>query len=124
MKSVKMSIQYNKNTQPSEMQMSVGGDPIAQLPVDKTPPSQNEIHIIDSLFKKHRKTMDVIFEEAKSAIIVGLLVIMFCLPNIDTIIQKFLPITQKSLYFLLFFKGLIASVMYWLIKHFYLSRKS
>ena len=118
-----MSIQYNKNTQPPTMQMSAG-DPIAQLPVDKTPPSQNEIHIIDTLFKKHRKTMDVIFEEAKGAIIVGLLVIMFCLPNIDSIIQKFLPITQKSLYFLLFVKGLIASIIYWLVKHFYLSRKS
>jgi len=119
-----MSIQYNKNTpQPAAMQM-LAGDPIAQLPIDKTPPSQNEIHIIDSLFKKHRRTMDVIFEEAKGAIIVGLLVVLFCLPNIDTIIQKFLPITQKSLYFLLFFKGLIAAVLYWLIKHFYLSRKS
>lgn len=119
-----MSIQYNKNTpQPAAMQM-LGGDPIAKLPIDKTPPSQNEIHIIDSLFKKHRRTMDVIFEEAKGAIIVGLLVVLFCLPNIDTIIQKFLPITQKSLYFLLLVKGLIASVIYWLVKHFYLSRKS
>jgi hypothetical protein len=121
-----MSIQYNKNTQPvMQTQMQIpAGDPLSQLPVDKTPPSQNEIHIIDTLFKKHRGTMDIIFEEAKGAIIVGLLVVLFCLPNIDTIIQKFLPITQKSLYFLLVVKGLIASVIYWLVKHFYLSRKS
>lgn len=118
-----MSVQYNKPIPAMTMQMQ-SGDPIAQLPVDKTHPSQNEIHIIDTLFKKHRGTMDIIFEEAKGAIIVGLLVIMFCLPNIDSIIQKFLPITQKSLYFLLLVKGIIASVIYWLVKHFYLSRKS
>lgn len=118
-----MSIQYNNPTSAMTMQMPTG-DPIAKLPVDKTPPSQNEIHIIDSLFKKHRSTMDVIFEEAKSSIIVGLLVIMFCLPHIDTIVQKILPITQKSVYFLLFVKGLLASFIYWLLKHFYLSRKT
>jgi len=116
-----MSIQYNK---PAMQMQNQAGDPIAQLPVDKTPPSQNEIHIIDTLFKKHRGTMDIIFEEAKGAIIVGLLVIMFCLPHIDIIIHKFLPITQKSSYFLVFVKGLIASLIYWLVKHFYLSRKT
>ena len=118
-----MSIQYNNNTPAMTMQMPTG-DPITQLPVDKTPPSQNEIHIIDTLFKKHRGTMDVIFEEAKDSIIVCILVIMFCLPYIDNFVYKMLPMTQKSIYFLVLVKGLLASFIYWILKHFYLSRKS
>ena len=116
-----MSIQYGQPTPSISLQ---AGDPIAQLPVDQTPPNINEIHIIDTLFKKHRRMMDVVFEEAKDALIVGLLIITFCLPQIDTIISKILPMTQKSPYFLLLAKGLFASILYWLIKHFYLSRKS
>ena len=80
-----MSIQYG---QPEPSLSFQAGDPIAQLPVDKTPPNMNEIHIIDTLFKKHRRTIDVIFEEAKDALIVGLLIITFCLPQVDTIIKK------------------------------------
>jgi hypothetical protein len=117
----KMSIQYQQNAPSMSFQ---AGDPISQLPVDKNPPNINEIHIIDTLFKKHRKTMDVILEEAKDAIIVGLLIIGFCLPQVDNIINKILPISQKSLYFLLAIKGILASIIYWFIKHFYLSRKS
>ena len=116
-----MSIQYG---QPEPSLSFQAGDPIAQLPVDKTPPNMNEIHIIDTLFKKHRRTIDVIFEEAKDALIVGLLIITFCLPQVDTIISKILPMTQKSMYFLLLSKGLLAAILYWFIKHFYLSRKS
>ena len=116
-----MSIQYGQ-TEPSLSFQA--GDPIAKLPVDKNPPNINEIHIIDTLFKKHRRTIDVIFEEAKESLIVGLLIITFCLPQVDSILTKFLPITQKSLYFLLLLKAILASILYWFMKHFYLSRKS
>jgi len=99
------------------------GDPIFQLPVDQTPPLPNELHIVDTLFKKHRKTMDVIFEEAKYSIFVALLVMIACLPNVDLIINKMLPATQNVLYFSLLAKGVVAGIIYWIVKHFYLSQK-
>jgi len=99
------------------------GDPISQLPVDQTPPLPNEVHIIDTLFKKHRGGMDMIFEEAKDAIFVALLVIIACFPNIDVIIHRIIPSTVNFPYFLLLVKGAIAALIYWIIKHFYLSRK-
>ena len=83
------TIKYNQPT-------PVKGDSILQLPVDQTPPLPNEVHIIDTLFKKHRRTMDVLFEEAKDAIIVSLLVILASMPQFDLMIYKILPITQKS----------------------------
>jgi len=101
-----------------------GGDPINQLPVDKNPPLPNEVHIIDILFKKHRGAMDMIFEEAKDSVLVASLVIIACMPQIDLFIHKMIPISQQSPYFLLLAKGLIAAFLYWIIKHFYLSRRN
>ena len=110
------SIQYNQN-------FANIGDPILQLPVDKNIPMPNEVHIIDTLFKKHKGAMNMIFEEGKDSIIVALLIIASCLPQIDQTFQKILPITQKSPYFLFVGKGLLFGLLFWLIKHFYLSRK-
>jgi hypothetical protein len=42
------SIQYNQN-------FANIGDPILQLPVDKNIPMPNEVHIVDTLFKKKEK---------------------------------------------------------------------
>jgi hypothetical protein len=109
-------IQYNQN-------FPINGDHILQLPVDKNIPMPNEVHIIDTLFKKNRGAMNIIFEEAKDSIIVVLLIIASCLPQINEAFQKFLPITQNSPYFLFVGKGLLFGLLFWLIKHFYLSRK-
>ena len=100
------------------------GDPIAQLPVDQNPLNPNEIQIIDTLFKKHRSSMDVIFEESKDALFVAVLVILFCLPQVTTLIQRFIPLADKSPYILFLIKGLAAAALFWLVKHFYLSRKA
>jgi len=101
-----------------------GGDLIAQLPVDRTPPHPNEVHIIDTLFQKHRGDMNIVFEEAKDSVLVGILVIVSCLPQIDLMINKFSPISISSPYFLLLIKGLLSGIIFWLVKHFYLSRRS
>ena len=110
------SIQYS--------QPYAGGDPIIQLPVDKNPPLPNEVHIIDTLFKKHRGAMDMIFEESKDSVLVAALVVLACMPQNDVFIHKMIPVSQQSPYFLLLAKGLIAAFVYWIIKHFYLSRKN
>jgi hypothetical protein len=114
-----MSVQY---TQPITAPPS--GDPITQLPVDHNPPSNTEVQIIDTLFRKHRSTMDVIAEESKDAVLVAILVIAFSLVQVDNLIMFTLPMTRTSPYILVLIKGIIAAVLYWLIKHFYLSRSS
>jgi len=99
------------------------GDSINQLPVDQTQPNPTEIQIIDALFKKHPGTMEVFFNEAKDSFIVSVLVIFFCLSQIDVIIKKILPISENSPYIFALIKGLLAGILFWFIKHFYLSRK-
>ena len=110
------TIQYNQN-------FPINGDPILQLPVDKNVPMPNEVHIIDTLFKKNPGAINMIIEEGKDSIIVALLIIASCLPQINEAFKKILPITQKSEYFLFVGKGLLFGLLFWLIKHFYLSRK-
>lgn len=114
-----MSVQY---TQPSTVPSS--GDPIAQLPVDQTPPTNTEVQIIDTLFKKHRGTMDVIVEESKDALLVAVLIILLSVPPVNGLMNKLLPITTTSPYVAILIKGLLGAVIFWLVKHFYLSRKS
>jgi hypothetical protein len=109
--------QYNQN-------FPNNGDPILHLPIDQNIPMPNEVHIIDTLFKKNRGAMNMIFEEGKDSIIVALLIIASCLPQINDAFHKILPITQNSPYFLFVVKGVVFGLFFWLIKHFYLSRKS
>ena len=100
------------------------GDPIAKLPVDQSQPTNNELQIVNTLFTKHRSGMDAIVAEAKDSLIIGLLFIIFSLPMVDGLIKRVLPMTEKSPYILIAIKALAVMALYWLIKHFYLSRKS
>lgn len=99
-------------------------DIISQLPSDQTQPSHNELRIVNSLFKENNNMMTSIFVEAKDSLLVGLLVILFSLPYIDELIKRFLPMTEKSPYILILVKACAAMALFWLIKHFYLSRKN
>ena len=68
--------------------------------------------------------MDTVVDEAKDSLIIGLLFIIFSLPFVDGLIKRVLPMTEKSSYILVVVKAVAVMALYWLIKHFYLSRKS
>ena len=112
-----MTTQYNNS-------MINSGDPISQLPVDNTPVNESENQILDTIFGKHRKTIDVIINDSKDAILVSIIFMIFSLDQVDGFIKKFLPIIGDSEYILLLVKGLMAGFVFWIVKYFYLSRKS
>ena len=116
------NIQYSQGT--STIQEGYGGDSIARLPVDQSQPSNNELYIVNSLFTKHKSTMDALVAESKDSLIIGLLFIIFSLPTLDSLIKRILPIAEKSPYILVAIKAIAVMALYWLIKHFYLSRNS
>ena len=100
------------------------GDDITKLPVDKNPPSVNEIHLVNSLFTEQNKNMiSTILSEGKDAILVGILFILFSLPQIDEMFHKFIPSSKNSIYILLGIKAILITIIWWVIKYFYLSRK-
>ena len=117
-----MAVQYTQSMQ-AQTSSSVGGDPIAQLPVDRDPPSDAEVQIIDTLFRQNQSTMDIIAVEMKDSLLVTMLVVLVSLPQIVAIINKFIPVTVNSPYILILIQGLITGVLFWLVKHFYLSRR-
>lgn len=93
------------------------GDFIPQLPISKTPPTPNELRIVDNLFKSE-ETLKIVFKEFKDAILIGVLFIIFSLPQIDTLIQKFAPvIVSGSAYFMFSFKALVFVIVYYFIKN-------
>ena len=101
------------------------GDDITKLPVDKNPPSVNEIHLVNSLFTEQNKSIiNTILSEGQDAILVGILFILFSLPQIDEILYKFISSTRNSIYILLGVKAILITLLWWVIKYFYLSRKN
>ena len=97
-------------------------DVLSTLPTDKIPPTSSELQILNTLFN-HKKEINNILSEAKEAIIVGIIFLLFSVPQLDSLIQKFIPITEKSTYILLLIKILFVIVLFWVIKHFYLIKK-
>lgn len=102
---------------------NVVGDPIIQLPVDQHLPTNNEIQIIDSLFKKHPNKINLIINELKDSILVALIFIILNIPQIDQYIHRFIPITVNSPYIMILIKAIFAALFFWIIKNFSLSRK-
>ncbi len=102
-----------------------GADTISNLPVDKNPPSHNEIHLMDTFFKSENKfTVNAIVEESKDSIIIAFLFIILSSSQIDSLFHKILPMTVNSTYILIIIKALVIGAAYWLIKHFYLSKSA
>ena len=97
-------------------------DFISELPTDKNKPSDNEYRIINTLFKE-KNTINIIFKDMQDSFIVGILFVIFSLPMLDSLIIKFIPVAEKSIYVLLCIKVLSIMLLFWVIKHFYLSRK-
>jgi hypothetical protein len=99
-------------------------DVISTLPTDKNEPSPSELQVVNTLFSTHKKDINCLLKEAKESLIVGIIFVIFTLPYTDTLIQKFIPITLTSCYILLLIKILGVMCVFWLVKHFYLSRNS
>lgn len=99
------------------------GDLLAELPSDQNMPSNEEIHLVDSLFKRHKGVIILMLDGMKDILIIGLLFLIFSLPQCDSLIKKFIPSTNNSIYILLLIKTLIFMVIFFLIKNFYLARK-
>jgi hypothetical protein len=98
-------------------------DVLSNLPSDKTQPSHNELHIVDTLFKQHGNGINAMVNESKDAVLVGLLFVIFSLPIVDGLVKRFVTPAQNSPYILVGVKALMVMVAYWLVKHFYLSKK-
>lgn len=104
-------------------QGNIPGDVIDNLPTDQTVPSHNEIQILDTLFRQKQGTVNHILSQSKDILIVGLLFVIFSLPQIDSIIIKFVPSAEQSPYIAVMIKCLMFMFVYFVLKNWYLVRK-
>lgn len=102
--------------------MSKMADPIVQLPTDNTQPNQEELTIVNSLFKKHSNTIETVANELKDSIIAGILFIVLSLPQVDELIKSLLTFTNNSPIILTIVKALIFIVLFYFIKNYALSK--
>lgn len=100
----------------------VQSDNIDTLPVDKLPLTESETYIADTLFKNHNN-IKIFMTGAKDVIMVGLLYILFCLPNVEEYVRKLVPSTGTSVYIMVFVKALLFMLLYFVLQNLHLVRK-
>lgn len=93
------------------------GDPIQNLPVDDSPPSHNEINMINNIFKSNDKNIKNLLTEIKYMIISAALFILFSIPKVDTTIKSLIPYCENNDFFLLIIKAIIFSISLYFIQH-------
>jgi hypothetical protein len=98
------------------------GDVIDTLPTDQSQPSHVEIQILDNLFKQTKTGANRILSNSKDVLLVGILYIIFSLPQLDPYIVKFIP-SASSPYTMIFVKALGVMILYFIISNWYLCRK-
>jgi hypothetical protein len=117
-------IHKNQHTQ-NNIQNDIQGDIITSLPYNSTniQPTLNELKILDTLFKEHRRDLSLIFNEFKHLFIIALIFVILNTPYTDYLIKKLFPITNNSIYLYLLIKTLLFLILYWTYKNFLLYRK-
>ena len=99
-------------------------DPVASLPTDKTLPRRSELDTADQLFAQEPTVTSKLVEQGKEVAVILIVVFVISLPQIDTLLNRFVPICNTSPYIGILIKSLAAAIIIWLVKYFYLSRAS
>ena len=101
---------------------SFQGDQLKVLPFDKSIPTHNEIVIMNSLFKQ-KHIFDKILINSKDLIILAFIFVLFSLPQVDAVINKYVTVTNNSIYILITVKALLFIILYFIISNIHLARK-
>lgn len=102
-----VNIQYNQD-----------GDNLESLPVDQQQPSENELEMINKLFKSNKSVIGKVAGEFKELVIVGILFLLFSSSLFDSTIKKLIPATENNQYIFIGVKLLLLMIFYWVIKNF------
>ena len=102
----------------------MASDSLDKLPTDKTMMGHNDLEIVDKVFEKHTGTMNKVAGEFKDALIGGVLFALLSFPQVDSLIKRFIPMTENSIIFLLVFKVIVFILLFYVIKNFAFSQKS
>lgn len=98
------------------------GDIVENLPTDHNEPSLQETQLVDALFTKKKTVFDKIMGESTNILLLGALYILLSLPQIDTLIKRFIPMGESP-YMMIGIKAILLMVIYFIVVNIYLVRK-
>ena len=106
----------------SNQQNRSGPDAVSSLPIDKTLPRRSELDTADQLFSQEPTVTNNLVEQGKEVAIILIVVFVISLPQINTLLNRFVPICNTSPYIGILIKSFAAAIIIWLVRYFYLSR--
>ena len=98
-------------------------DVIVDLPSDENPVSDNEIKIVNMLFKEKEITKSKCnFKNLLDVLVVGGLFAIISLPVFDSILRTIIIFQdeQRALYIILILKAILMALLFWMIKSYFL----
>lgn len=104
------------------LQGESNGDSIDVLPVDQSIPTSDEVQIMKKFFTEKSSTLKNILTNLKDVLLIGLLFILFSLPQLSPLIVRFIP-SAKSEYILILIKAAFFMLVYFIVKNWYLAKK-
>ena len=92
------------------------GDPISSLPVTDEVPTQDDIQLIQSVFKTNEKEVITIIDDLKEPIIICVVVVILSLPYFNTLINTYIPSFGSETYLGTLVKGIIVGLILWILR--------
>lgn len=97
----------------------MSADPILSLPVDMNPPTENELQMVNMLFKDENKgVIKNVAKELREGFIISILFVLFSRSEVDHFIQAYLPVTRSSIVFLYMAKCFAITLLFYLLKNY------
>ena len=97
------------------------GDAILQLPNNNIENTKEELDIVNSLFKQ-KIYNPVLISEIKDIVVLVVLYVLISSEQFGNVLCNLSPALNNSPIILLFVRGVILSLIYWIVKHRILSR--
>lgn len=101
---------------------NINYDDINNLPTTNYRASPQELNVVNTLFDKENKSkINNILYDFKDAAIIGIVFIVLAAPLLDDIINKYIPFTKKSIYYVLIVKTIVFIIITWFLQNKYLA---
>jgi hypothetical protein len=101
-------------------QLALGSDLISSLPTDKNPLNSNEEASLETFFVEQKKFTSKMGSDLTGIVILLFLFVVFNLPMTDSLFGR---VIKERPYLLIFAKGVVFVVVYYVIKNINIVRK-
>lgn len=101
---------------------NIRGDLIERLPTDNHPMHHKELDVVRSVFGDTPIGDNNFFSDVKDLVLLLTIFIVVSLPQMSSVIHRFVPASQQSEYIDILVRGLLLVCIYYIMKHVHLVR--